>query len=126
MAIRVLWLYVFSFFFFFQAEDGIRDKLVTGVQTCALPISAAARGLARRVDPWQARPELLVGRELVEETALQPSAVAQQPVVGERHVLGLRHPHGDRLEAPEVGRAAELAAARPDAGHELGRVARAD
>src|SRR2546425_7239764 len=30
------------FFFFFQAEDGIRDKLVTGVQTCALPISGAA------------------------------------------------------------------------------------
>src|SRR5205823_6963227 len=26
------------FDFFFQAEDGIRDKLVTGVQTCALPI----------------------------------------------------------------------------------------
>ena len=26
------------FFFFFQAEDGIRDDLVTGVQTCALPI----------------------------------------------------------------------------------------
>mgnify|MGYP006982555475 CR=1 FL=1 len=24
--------------FFFQAEDGIRDRLVTGVQTCALPI----------------------------------------------------------------------------------------
>src|SRR5207247_5992222 len=28
-----------SFLFFFQAEDGIRDPLVTGVQTCALPIS---------------------------------------------------------------------------------------
>src|SRR5438876_9108601 len=28
------------FFFFFQAEDGIRDGRVTGVQTCALPISA--------------------------------------------------------------------------------------
>src|SRR5258708_24376601 len=27
--------------FFFQAEDGIRDDLVTGVQTCALPISVA-------------------------------------------------------------------------------------
>src|SRR3989441_1883242 len=27
-----------SIVFFFQAEDGIRDKLVTGVQTCALPI----------------------------------------------------------------------------------------
>ena len=26
------------FIFFFQAEDGIRDDLVTGVQTCALPI----------------------------------------------------------------------------------------
>src|SRR2546425_13281485 len=30
------------YFFFFQAEDGIRDKLVTGVQTCALPISTDA------------------------------------------------------------------------------------
>src|SRR5258708_31793091 len=29
-------------FFFFQAEDGIRDDLVTGVQTCALPISFSA------------------------------------------------------------------------------------
>src|SRR5476649_1858107 len=27
-----------GFFFFFQAEDGIRDHCVTGVQTCALPI----------------------------------------------------------------------------------------
>src|SRR5256885_9570106 len=31
-------------FFFFQAEDGIRDYKVTGVQTCALPISAAKSG----------------------------------------------------------------------------------
>src|SRR2546429_4381820 len=30
------------FFFFFQAEDGIRDVAVTGVQTCALPIFRAA------------------------------------------------------------------------------------
>src|SRR2546425_3167002 len=34
-------------FFFFQAEDGIRDKLVTGVQTCALPISDGEAGLHR-------------------------------------------------------------------------------
>src|SRR2546421_5732423 len=33
---------VFFFFFFFQAEDGIRDLIVTGVQTCALPISTTA------------------------------------------------------------------------------------
>src|SRR5947207_8973236 len=31
------------FFFFFQAEDGIRDHCVTGVQTCALPISLHAQ-----------------------------------------------------------------------------------
>src|SRR5699024_11493638 len=30
---------LFCFLFFFQAEDGIRDRNVTGVQTCALPIS---------------------------------------------------------------------------------------
>src|SRR2546427_6814160 len=34
-------------FFFFQAEDGIRDLTVTGVQTCALPIWSALRGLSK-------------------------------------------------------------------------------
>src|SRR6266540_2203528 len=40
-SVLVLRLTVFElhFFFFFQAEDGIRDRDVTGVQTCALPIS---------------------------------------------------------------------------------------
>src|SRR2546426_6922998 len=33
-------------FFFFQAEDGIRDYKVTGVQTCALPIFTACQGIA--------------------------------------------------------------------------------
>src|SRR5467141_4615722 len=36
-----LWFYVFVFFF--QAEDGILDASVTGVQTCALPISRRDR-----------------------------------------------------------------------------------
>src|SRR5256885_9333558 len=35
------------FFFFFQAEDGIRDYKVTGVQTCALPICRARRSARR-------------------------------------------------------------------------------
>src|SRR2546430_8714049 len=35
------------FFFFFQAEDGIRDLTVTGVQTCALPISWRNSGVQR-------------------------------------------------------------------------------
>src|SRR5215204_6479904 len=45
--------------FFFQAEDGIRDHCVTGVQTCALPISAEAD---ERIDlffaatRWQGEP----------------------------------------------------------------------
>src|SRR2546429_4685138 len=52
-----------DFFFFFQAEDGIRDVAVTGVQTCALPIFGCAQrripcqryqcldlSLARRLD----------------------------------------------------------------------------
>src|SRR5207244_5739136 len=36
-------------FFFFQAEDGIRDDLVTGVQTCALPILSRAGPAAVRL-----------------------------------------------------------------------------
>src|SRR5260370_17426010 len=34
-------------FFFFQAEDGIRDSSVTGVQTCALPILVGGRDYAK-------------------------------------------------------------------------------
>src|SRR2546430_3759161 len=42
---------VLVFFFFFQAEDGIRDLTVTGVQTCALPISVdRAIELCRQAD----------------------------------------------------------------------------
>src|SRR5699024_11377420 len=38
-------------FFFFQAEDGIRDRNVTGVQTCALPISYELADLRCRPPP---------------------------------------------------------------------------
>src|SRR2546421_7578748 len=42
MAFEILWLLELRLvFFFFQAEDGIRDLIVTGVQTCALPICTA-------------------------------------------------------------------------------------
>src|SRR3989449_4869316 len=37
----------YDFFFFFQAEDGIRDVAVTGVQTCALPICPGGAQPAR-------------------------------------------------------------------------------
>src|SRR2546429_7016327 len=41
-----------SIFFFFQAEDGIRDVAVTGVQTCALPICRRVSGVRLR---WHGR-----------------------------------------------------------------------
>src|SRR2546427_9277345 len=50
------------FFFFFQAEDGIRDLTVTGVQTCALPISGAhgvlidSSGLSQKRDSPPLKP----------------------------------------------------------------------
>src|SRR2546425_8138156 len=55
MLVMVVFFIAFRWIlFFFQAEDGIRDKLVTGVQTCALPISllrpsVRRNGLGRRV-----------------------------------------------------------------------------
>src|SRR5205809_7563690 len=39
-----------DFVFFFQAEDGIRDVAVTGVQTCALPISTGSDSGAKKPD----------------------------------------------------------------------------
>src|SRR5690348_17426498 len=48
---------VVFFVFFFQAEDGIRDGRVTGVQTCALPISLMRRGSTSpttRMITWRA------------------------------------------------------------------------
>src|SRR5205823_9305514 len=56
--------------FFFQAEDGIRDKLVTGVQTCALPIwdveLTIGRGLSNHVcisDPILSRQHCVITSE---------------------------------------------------------------
>src|SRR2546427_11555718 len=44
--------FLFFFFFFFQAEDGIRDLTVTGVQTCALPISAGTTHKTKEIRAW--------------------------------------------------------------------------
>src|SRR5207245_5425196 len=44
-------VYFLFFFFFFQAEDGIRDATVTGVQTCALPISAIPEAAVTSTKP---------------------------------------------------------------------------
>src|SRR5579862_2458643 len=80
------------FVFFFQAEDGIRDGTVTGVQTCALPISARAlernaRPRKRALDPYQASarradvPDHLVAAA---EVGVRDQQVVEIRVVGER------------------------------------------
>src|SRR5688572_32210942 len=58
--------FIYSFFFFFfQAEDGIRDLTVTGVQTCALPIFGHPQGIAPgRVVVVDQR-EFVLGQEAV-------------------------------------------------------------
>src|SRR5256886_13365613 len=79
-----------GFFFFFQAEDGIRDLTVTGVQTCALPIShrtlAARRGRAAipRVPPRGARRLA----DLEREPVLQ-AAPAERPARAHRQGAGV-------------------------------------
>src|SRR5256885_9749612 len=58
VSLEIVWVeYIEVIFFFFQAEDGIRDYKVTGVQTCALPIfwlSAASICCARSSALWRA------------------------------------------------------------------------
>src|SRR3989454_2283985 len=73
---KVLLLVVF--FFFFQAEDGIRDYKVTGVQTCALPISASTSAV--RV-PVTADVEAGYGNR-PEDAALTARAVIEAGAVG--------------------------------------------
>src|SRR5207245_8594346 len=69
------------FCFFFQAEDGIRDATVTGVQTCALPISAGRRRpelLARRGEHRGAAvQQRRVGLDVVEEKAGELGKLAE-------------------------------------------------
>src|SRR2546429_2561970 len=78
------------FFFFFQAEDGIRDVAVTGVQTCALPIYARqprpgipggpGRARSRRGIPRVPRPEPAGPRELLAQLRARPRVTARREI----------------------------------------------
>src|SRR3989442_9684436 len=83
-------------FFFFQAEDGIRDADVTGVQTCALPISQVM-GVTQRMG---ARVVLEVGLPMV--MYRRPGARAQNARVLHRLVATLGM---DLIRGQEIGRA---------------------
>src|SRR5256885_9573377 len=85
-------------FFFFQAEDGIRDYKVTGVQTCALPIFAARNVLEDGVGIDEV--ELLVG----EHRQVGARAVMRVRIGCVAQPL-LRHPdHLVRSEERRVGK----------------------
>src|SRR5256886_13371851 len=77
-----------EFFFFFQAEDGIRDLTVTGVQTCALPIF-------ERIGRWPVHREEEVGppeekREGDEERNHRPGDFELQRALDSAGELRLR------------------------------------
>src|SRR5690606_40866840 len=61
-------------FFFFQAEDGIRDFHVTGVQTCALPILFKLSALASTIADNQVTQNFICNNELVNRNKPSPSA----------------------------------------------------
>src|SRR5262249_57354042 len=69
---------IFVFVFFFQAEDGIRDWSVTGVQTCALPISRNVSG-GRTAGPAEGQGRAGQGTrvDLTRRFPLSPSRIAQ-------------------------------------------------
>src|SRR2546425_7030567 len=84
-------------FFFFQAEDGIRDKLVTGVQTCALPIfrvQPLRRLAARRARPTPAHAIACGPRRAYGPPRLSGAAPRLAPPTARRR------PRGPRCNAP--------------------------
>src|SRR2546425_2003912 len=91
-------------FFFFQAEDGIRDKLVTGVQTCALPISFS--GNSRNFRKLSELPE----KEPIREATQAPSLTSMQESSAMRSYGHSRHARGAWAGPMALPRASERTA----------------
>src|SRR5256886_12663845 len=83
-----------AFFFFFQAEDGIRDLTVTGVQTCALPISNVNTTVNKL-------------RQVLGDSADQPAFVDTIPRQGYSFIAKIEYV--DRPVAPLTSRLSEPA-----------------
>src|SRR3989441_1280119 len=66
------------FFFFFQAEDGIRDKLVTGVQTCALPIWVESEAAFRQALQQFVPDVILTDHSMPQFTAADALRIARE------------------------------------------------
>src|SRR2546428_11840310 len=90
--------------FFFQAEDGIRDLIVTGVQTCALPISQDAGDDLMTVQQRR-REQHQVRREVAREHGAQQG---EPPTSGAERTQLRQPPFAERREAaadpPHLGR----------------------
>src|SRR6185369_8136528 len=93
---------------FFQAEDGIRDSSVTGVQTCALPIFAPAPAPAVVTAPEYEVPRALVP---VEPAPVDDQAVATRETwATPTALIGTRRVHRSCAEARRDGRVERVCA----------------
>src|SRR6478736_10447226 len=97
-----------NFFFFFQAEDGIRCLTVTGVQTWALPIWSRARGAGP-----MARGRAVPVRALVDRDRPAGSAGVERD---DAEACALRRVDDPRVRAGAVGDRARAADGRPAGG----------
>src|SRR5699024_7251875 len=100
---RTIPYHALLFFFFFQAEDGIRDRNVTGVQTCALPIFRSVRCLDLSHRLRRGCCDLLSAHD---DPRLRCPTQAAEGGMGARHRARHRH---DPL--PRLRRLAQCAAA---------------
>src|SRR5205809_5044827 len=89
------------FFFFFQAEDGIRDVAVTGVQTCALPI---LRRRLHAVHVRQGQPDPGVAR--LRAVLVQPREHATAPAAADADTADGLSAYRARSEERRVGKEA--------------------
>src|ERR687889_2058724 len=108
---QLMTILLISFFFFFQAEDGIRDIGVTGVQTCALPIlvidhEILAEGYQVRGDPVHEQS----GGEVEKEDSKAYGKEAHQPALLRVYILrgdlgGRQHSYRryDRQQVSGIG-----------------------
>src|SRR2546430_17236602 len=105
-----VWLF---YFFFFQAEDGIRDLTVTGVQTCALPISRRVREDADPYPPGRRARQVPAGapRKPGGREWLLGAVRAGTGATGHAGGTGAAtdpRPAGGELRAPPIGAHARL------------------
>src|SRR5688572_13226081 len=95
-------LYFVFFFFFFQAEDGIRDLTVTGVQTCALPISSRLSASGNVPQLSRLRDRSALGETLAAADASRRASLQSRSRAAWRSLLDQRIPF-----------TADVAASRP-------------